>query len=122
VGIAGALFSYYSMNISPGDFNISFSIILIAMIIIGGMGSIPGSVYGAVVVVLLKEASVFGDRILPDLFNMSFRVSSLYEFAAGLLIALFIMFKPKGIAGALSDIRSVFSSWPLSQVFNNGIK
>ena len=121
-GIAGALFSFYSLNISPGDFNVSFSIILIAMIIIGGMGSITGSIFGAVVVVLLKEASTFGDRILPDLLNMSFRVSSLYEFAAGLLIALFIIFKPKGIAGAWSDIRSVFSSWPLSQVFNNGFK
>jgi branched-chain amino acid transport system permease protein len=121
-GIAGALFSYYNLNISPGDFNVSFSIILIAMIIIGGMGSIPGSIYGAVVIVLLKEASVFGDRILPDIFNMSFSVSSLYEFAAGLLIALFIIFKPKGIAGAWSDVRSIFSSWPLSQVFNNGFK
>jgi branched-chain amino acid transport system permease protein len=112
-GIAGALFSYYCLNISPGDFNISFSIILIAMIIIGGIGSIPGSIYGAVVVVLLKEVSVFGDRIVPDIFNMSFRLSSLYEFVAGLLIVLFIIFKPKGIAGVCSKIRSVFSSWPL---------
>jgi branched-chain amino acid transport system permease protein len=121
-GIAGALFSCYSLNISPGDFNISFSITLIAMIIIGGTGSIPGSIFGAVIVVLLKEASVFGERILPDLLNLPFRASSLYEFAAGLLIVLFIMFKPEGIAGAWNDIRSVFRSWPLSQVVNNGIK
>jgi branched-chain amino acid transport system permease protein len=121
-GIAGALFSYFSLTISPGDFNVSFSVILIAMIIIGGMGSIPGSILGAVVVVLLKEASAFGDRILLDMFEMPFSVSSLYEFAAGLLIVMFIIFKPKGITGAWSDIRAAFRSWPFSQVFNNGFK
>ncbi len=121
-GIAGALFSSFSMGISPGDFNVSFSVILIAMIIIGGTGSVPGSIAGAVAVVLLKEAAVFGDRILLDNSDMTFRISSLYEFAAGLLIVLFIIFKPKGITGAWNDIRAAFRSWPFSQVFNNGFK
>jgi branched-chain amino acid transport system permease protein len=121
-GIAGALFSYYNLNISPGHFNLSFSIILIAMIIIGGMGSVPGSIFGAIVIVLLKEVLVYGDRLLADMFNVSFKVSSLYEFAAGLLVALFVIFKPKGIAGAWSDIRSVFRAWPLSQGVNHGFK
>jgi len=121
-GIAGALFAYYNWNISPGDFSLSFSVILIAMIIIGGMGSMQGSIYGAVVIVLLKEASVYGDRLLVDMFNIPFSVSSLYEFVAGLLIALFIIFKPKGLAGVWSDISSMFRSWPLLQGVNHDFK
>ena len=121
VGIAGALFAYYNLNISPGYFNLSFSIILIAMIIIGGMGSVPGSVFGAIVVVLLKEVSVYGDRLIANMFNISFTVS-LYEFTAGLLIALFIIFKPKGLASVWNDIKPVFRSWPLSQVVNHDFK
>jgi branched-chain amino acid transport system permease protein len=121
-GLAGALFSFFSIKISPGDFNVSFSVILIAMIIIGGMGSISGSVIGACIIVLLKEALVFSDGILQHTFSVSFRPSSLYEFAAGLLLALFIIYKPKGIMGAWKDIRLIFSSWPLSQVSNNGAK
>jgi len=121
-GIAGALFSCYSLNISPGDFNVSFSIILIAMIIIGGMGTIRGSILGAVIIVLLKEASVLADGILQDALGIPLRAYSLYEFTAGLLIVLFIIFKPEGIAGVWDDVRSVFRSWPLSKVVNNGIK
>jgi len=121
-GIAGALFAYYNLNISPGLFNLSFSIILLAMIIIGGLGSLPGSIFGAIVVVLLKETSVYSDRLLADTFGASFNLSSLYEFAVGLLMALFIIFKPKGLAGAWSHINSIFRLWPFSQGADYGFK
>ena len=121
-GIAGALFAYYNPNISPGDFTLAFSVILIAMIVIGGMGSVHGSILGAVVIVLLEEASVRADRLIANMFNMPFRASLLYEFAAGLLIVLFIIFMPKGIAGAWNNIGSVFRAWPLSKDISNGFK
>jgi len=124
-GFAGALFAYYNLNISPTPFNLSFSIMLIAMIIIGGLGSIHGSIFGAIVVVILKEAMIYGDKLLADplkLYGISITVSSLYEVAVGLLIALFIIFKPKGLADAWWNIRSVFRSWPLSKDIPYGCK
>jgi len=121
-GVAGALFAYYSREIFPGDFTLAFSVILIAMIIIGGMGSVRGSIYGAVVLVLLKETSIYGERLLSDMFDISIKAASLYAFAVGLLMVLFIMFKPKGLAGIRDDIGSILRSWPFSQGFNHGIK
>jgi branched-chain amino acid transport system permease protein len=124
-GFAGALFAYYNLNVSPGPFNLSFSIILIAMVIIGGLGSIPGSIFGATIVVILKEALTYADSLLAGPFTLhgvSFTLSSLYEFAIGLLIALFIIFKPKGMADVWRDIRCVFRSWPLSKGFQHGFK
>lgn len=121
-GIAGALFAFYSRNISPGDFTLTFSVILVAMIIIGGMGSVRGSICGAVVIVLLKEASIYGERLLSDIFNISLTAASLYAFVAGLLMALFIIFRPKGLVGIWDYIGSVFRSWPFSQGVNHGFK
>ena len=49
-GFAGGLYAYYMMSITPEPFNLWLSIWLIAMIIIGGLGNIPGSVFGAIFV------------------------------------------------------------------------
>ncbi|MCP4666443.1 MAG: branched-chain amino acid ABC transporter permease, partial [Deltaproteobacteria bacterium] len=54
-GFAGALFAFYMISITPEPFNLWLSIEFIAMIIIGGLGSIPGSVFGAVFIVTLNE-------------------------------------------------------------------
>jgi branched-chain amino acid transport system permease protein len=114
-GLAGGLFAYYNLNISPGLFDLSFSIALIAMVVIGGLGSIPGSIFGAVVVVMLKEALVYGDRLFAaplKLSGLSFTFSSLYELTLGILLSLFIVFKPKGMTDAWNNFRSFFSLWP----------
>ncbi|MBN1626205.1 MAG: branched-chain amino acid ABC transporter permease [Deltaproteobacteria bacterium] len=121
-GIAGALFAYYNRHISPGDFTLSLSIVFIAMIIIGGIGSVRGSIYGAVVIILIKEASVYGERTLSDMFDISLTSASLYAFVTGLLMVLFIILKPKGLAGIWDDICSAFRSWPFSQGIDHGFK
>jgi phosphonate transport system permease protein len=53
--VAGALFAYYLTNVTSEAFNISFAIQFIAMIIIGGMGSLPGSLVGAAIWLLLPS-------------------------------------------------------------------
>lgn len=124
-GIAGGLFAYYNLNIAPGLFNLSFSITLIAMVVIGGLGSIPGSIFGAVVVVILKEALVYGDSLFAaplELSGLSFTFSSSYELVLGILLALFIVFKPKGMAEAWNHFRSFFSLWPFLKCSYYGLK
>jgi branched-chain amino acid transport system permease protein len=116
MGIAGALFVYYNLSITPGLFNLSFSFMLIAMIVIGGLGSLPGSLFGAIFVVVLKEAFVYGDRQIAvplKLFGLSFTLSSLSEISVGILLILFIIFKPKGLADVWQKVIACFSSWPL---------
>jgi branched-chain amino acid transport system permease protein len=116
MGIAGALFVYYNLNIAPGLFSLSFSFMLIAMIVIGGLGSLPGSLLGAFFVVVLKEALLYGDKQIAvplKLFRLSFTFSTLNEFVIGILLVLFIIFRPKGLADVWRNIAVYFSSWPL---------
>ncbi len=56
-GVAGALYAYYLSNATSESFGISFAIQFIAMIIIGGMGSLKGALIGAAVWLLLPRSS-----------------------------------------------------------------
>lgn len=98
-GIAGALWAYTTGYISPGDFNFANSILILAMVVVGGLGSLPGAVIGALLLILLPEAL----RGVGDLRNIM----------VGLTMFLVIVFVPKGLMGevsALAFFRSRFAS------------
>ncbi|MBW1720655.1 MAG: branched-chain amino acid ABC transporter permease [Deltaproteobacteria bacterium] len=116
-GLAGALFAYYMMSITPEPFNLWLSIEFIAMIIIGGLGSIPGSVFGAVFIVTLNEVLSHLTEYLMNVgvsAGAAITIAPLREFVFGLVIILFIIFEPKGIAEVWRIVRSSFRLWPFS--------
>jgi len=116
-GFAGALYAFYMISITPEPFSLWQSIEFIAMIIIGGLGSIPGSVFGAIFIVSLNEIL---SHITEYLMNMgvasglAITIAPLREFVFGLTIILFIIFEPKGIAEIWRIVRSSFRLWPFS--------
>jgi len=116
-GFAGALYAYYMMSINPEPFNLWLSIEYIAMIIIGGLGSIPGSVFGTVFIIVLNEVL---SHITGFLMNVSpsiggaITIAPLREFVYGLAIVLFIIFEPRGLAEIWRIVRSSFRLWPFS--------
>lgn len=116
-GLAGGLYAYYMMSITPEPFNLWLSIEFIAMIIIGGLGSIPGAVFGTVFIVTLNETL---SHITAYVMNMgvstgfAITIAPLKEFVFGLAIVLFIIFEPKGLAEVWRIIRSGFRLWPFS--------
>ncbi len=84
-GWAGALFAGYMMYVVPTNFALSKSIELITTTVIGGLGSLTGSVLGAVLVTLLPEV---------------FRSLSNYRMLIyGIAVVLIIMFRPNGLYG-----------------------
>ena len=112
-GVAGGLYGYYITDISPEHFPITLSIDYLAMIIIGGMGSILGSVYGAMFVIMLPE----GIRILADIFGTAYpvlvdRFFEVKVMAFGLAIILFLMFEPDGLYGRWRKIKTYYKVWP----------
>jgi len=116
-GFAGALFAYYTMSITPEPFNLWLSIEYIAMIIIGGLGSIPGSVFGAVFIVSLNEILSHITEYLMNVgvsTGVAITIAPLREFVFGLAIVLFIIFEPKGLAEVWRIVRSSFRLWPFS--------
>jgi branched-chain amino acid transport system permease protein len=115
-GFAGALFAYYMMSITPEPFNLWLSIVFIAMIIIGGLGSIPGSVFGAIFIVILEEVLSHATEYLMNVgaTGIGITIAPLREFVFGLAIVLFIIFEPKGLAEVWRIVRSSFRLWPFS--------
>ncbi len=87
--IAGSLYAFFLTAISPADFTVSLSILLIMMIIIGGMGSLPGAMLGAFILTWVSEA-------LSHYKQYSF---SCY----GLLLVVLLIFMPNGISMGIAD-------------------
>jgi branched-chain amino acid transport system permease protein len=116
-GFAGALYAYYMMSITPEPFNFWLSIKFIAMIIIGGLGNIPGSIFGTIFIVALNEIlGIITDYVMNigSSTGMAITIAPLREFVFGLAIVLFIIFEPKGLAEVWRIIRSSFRLWPFS--------
>ncbi|MBN1850314.1 MAG: branched-chain amino acid ABC transporter permease [Deltaproteobacteria bacterium] len=116
-GIAGALFFYYMMSVTPEPFNLILSIEFIAMIIIGGLGSIPGSIFGTIFIVVLNEILSHATTLFMNIglsTDIGITIAPLREFFFGLAIVLFIIFEPKGLAEVWRIIRSSFRLWPFS--------
>lgn len=115
VGIAGALLAHYTMIVSPELYSTSVSIEYLAMILIGGLGSIFGSILGAVFITLLPIFLGIGIDIVtlyfPDLYHL---LSAFKEFAFGLIIILFLIFEPGGLAHIWQNIKKYFKLWPFS--------
>ncbi|MBW2064589.1 MAG: branched-chain amino acid ABC transporter permease [Deltaproteobacteria bacterium] len=116
-GVAGGLYAYYIMSITPEPFDLWLSIVFIAMIIIGGLGNIPGSVFGAVFIVVLEEILSHATEYLMNIgttMGAAITIAPLREFVFGLAIVLFVIFEPKGLAEVWRIVKSSFRLWPFS--------
>ncbi|MHB8769682.1 MAG: branched-chain amino acid ABC transporter permease [Syntrophales bacterium] len=116
-GLAGALWACYMGSITAEPFNLGLSVEYIAMVIIGGLGSISGSIYGAVFITLLNEALRFMTDILMNsgfVSQSGLNMAPLREFVFGLAIVLFILVEPRGLAEIWRIVRSSFRLWPFS--------
>jgi len=116
-GFAGALWAYYMISITTEPFNLGLSVEFIAMVIIGGLGNIPGAIFGATFITLLNEFLRFFTGLLMNIgFVTSFglNMAPLREFTFGLVIVLFILLEPRGLAELWRIARSSFRLWPFS--------
>ncbi|MGV8059310.1 MAG: branched-chain amino acid ABC transporter permease [Smithellaceae bacterium] len=116
-GFAGALWAYYMVSITTEPFNLSLSVEYIAMVIIGGMGNIPGAIFGATFITLLNEFLRYITGLLMNtgiVTSLGLNMAPLKEFVFGLAIVLFILLEPRGIAELWRILRSSFRLWPFS--------
>lgn len=84
-GLAGSIYAHYTAYINPHTFSLHTSIMILAMVVLGGIGSITGSLLGAALLVLLPEVL----RPLADYQDI---------FYGALLVAMMV-FRPQGIMG-----------------------
>ncbi len=115
VGLAGALTAHYRNIVTWERFTIEVSVLYLAMIIIGGLGSVLGSFFGATFITLLpailtnlgrslKSFLPIVDAILPFIQQATF----------GLVIILFLILEPEGINKIWRNIKDYFRLWPFS--------
>src|SRR3954447_20926722 len=118
-GIAGALYAHYQLVVSQEGFGIERSILFLAMIIIGGTGSIMGTLMGTAFVVLLPETMEFlsvalkGGAIDKAL-SLNNNITFLREIAIGVIIIAFLMFEPDGLAHRWRQIKAYWKLYPFS--------
>jgi branched-chain amino acid transport system permease protein len=111
-GLAGALSTYYYRNVSIEDFDLLLSVSYLAMVIIGGLGSVQGAIYGAVFVTATpflvgKAVEVLG---LTAVLGTRLRAIELGVFA--LTMMAFLLFEPQGLAGVWQRVKAYFARWP----------
>jgi len=115
VGVAGSLLAYQAKYISPENFPITLAIDYLGMIIIGGLGSILGSILGAVFITCLPELLRLGASSLSGTFpSLIGLFSSLKLGVFGLAIVLFLVFEPDGMAERWRKIKTYWRLYPFS--------
>lgn len=116
-GVAGSLYAMHFRWLMPDLFTLNHSVWYLAMVIVGGMGSLVGSILGTVFIVCLQE----GTRVwfanlaaaLPNLLSVGMG-TGISHAALGLAIVLFLIFEPRGLSHRWETIKSTYRIWPFS--------
>ena len=114
-GVAGALWVSFMRIVTPEHFPFHLSIQYLAMVIVGGMGSVLGSIFGAIFMVLTPEVlnvlSAALSQMVPAIGQLFIPMK---EVVFGAFIVLFLIFEPMGLAEIWRRIKAFFLLWPFS--------
>lgn len=115
-GVGGGLWAHYTMYITPEQFNIGLSITYLAMIIIGGLGSVLGSILGAVFLTLLPETLNFVATMAGEIFggDLGTHLMALKGGVFGLVLVLFLIFEPEGLAHRWRLTKAYWKLYPFA--------
>jgi branched-chain amino acid transport system permease protein len=113
--IAGSLFAYYRGFVSIEAFDLFLSIQYVAMIIIGGMGSLLGALLGAVFVTIFPYAIEALLKLVPNTQHIAEAIFAVNYAAFGVVMILFLIFEPLGLVGIWRRLRDYFLLWPFKQ-------
>ena len=110
--VAGALFAYYRSFVSVEAFSLFLTIQYVAMVIIGGMGSLLGAILGAVFVTLFPYVIEGALAKLPNAQAYAGVLFAVNYAAFGLVMILFLVFEPLGLVGIWHRSQTYFLLWP----------
>jgi len=112
-GVAGALHAYLYRGVGIESFTLQHSISFLAMAIVGGLGTLHGSFWGPMAIKLLElQVERLSEWVGNHLTIASNLATALKPLSFGLVIVLFLMFEPRGIANWWRIVRSYVKLWP----------
>ncbi len=110
--IAGALFAYYRGFVSVEAFSLFLAIQYVAMVIVGGMGSLLGALLGAAFVTAFPYLIESALLALPSAQRFAGLLFAVNYAAFGLVMILFLLFEPLGLVGIWHRAQNYFLLWP----------
>ncbi len=116
-GCAGGLLYTVSGFFDPASFNLLLSVQFIAMVLIGGAGTVGGTIAGALFVSLLPTLTRELPAFIPLISQQVTETPNVFQVEQilyGLLIVVFLLFEPRGLFGIWMRIRIYWKSWPFS--------
>jgi len=106
ISFSGGLLAYYTLRVFDDTFTLTFALTFVAMVIVGGLGSISGAILGAVLITVAPYvlSSLSGDlpATMPLASWLSDNIFYIDNGLYGIILLLFLLYQPRGIAGALS--------------------
>ena len=109
---SGALWAYHTGFVSVEAFDFHMLIQYLAIVIIGGLGSIVGCILGAIFVVVLPHLISYATEAIPALHGMGGKIFELQIGVFGIIMLLFLILEPRGLAGIWARVRFYFQLWP----------
>jgi branched-chain amino acid transport system permease protein len=114
-GLGGALQAHYpkSSVVTWERYELEYSFLAVAMIIIGGLGSVAGAIYGAVFMEWLRGyITKLGQELQGSVEIVADNVPALQVASFGLVIVLFLLFEPRGLHRMWQRVKDYFRLWP----------
>ncbi|HEY6992760.1 MAG TPA: branched-chain amino acid ABC transporter permease [Xanthobacteraceae bacterium] len=118
--VAGALFAYYRGFVSVEAFSLFLTIQYLAMVIVGGMGSLLGALLGAGFVTVFPYVIEAALLALPGAQRYADLLFAVNYAAFGLVMILFLVFEPLGLVGIWHRLQSYFLLWPFKHRSGSG--
>ena len=112
-GVAGSLLVHYFAFATVDQFPFMNSVWYLGMLIVGGMGSVSGAIFGAVSLKLLDELVTIVGPVLATAVAPQ-AAASLGLIMRGLVIIVFLIFEPRGLAHRWAMIKAYYRLWPFS--------
>jgi branched-chain amino acid transport system permease protein len=110
--VSGCLMAFNSNVVTVEKYTLDLAIVYVAMIVVGGMGSILGTLSGAAFITLLPYGIDSLFDYLPRNWRFGSTLFGVQTGAVGLCIILFLLLEPKGLAEIWRRIETYFMRWP----------
>ena len=114
-GVAGAFWVSNTAALSPEHFPWGWSLWLVGVILIGGVGSIQGAIFGSIFMVVIMELLQLAVLPIAEYFpQVLMNFSYIKDMAFGLAICAFLIYQPNGLAYRWWQAKNYFNLWPFS--------
>jgi len=115
-GIAGSLFAHWTGFLNAENFTLTDSILYIGMVIVGGLGTTIGPILGVVLIRLLQQGIMYISPLLESTFPVipAGFTSGIGPMVFGLVIVLFLILEPRGLAHRWTLFKAAYRLWPFS--------